>query len=217
MLDEDKEFVDFDPQILFDRYFKNSFVEVDWDYEGQRVGDPECYHYAGKHLTDIKGKIYIGARAGPYVNITNLCHEMSHFIEIDDERMNRNKWGLKAPEVYIFNRICVEPVTIQMSLRETRVAALQYWLQKSIGCEQSIQQLISSFKYLPDFTNVPFYNNGIIYSHEEMIENFEYGNRDEFRFNFLKEKCKEYIKNYSLEFFNSEWERKNKLLKEKYV
>jgi hypothetical protein len=211
----------FDIQNFIDIFFKNSSIEVDWEFEGQRIGDRECYRYDRKDITDISGKIYIGAKAGPSCSITNLIHEMCHFVEIDDIRMREDGWGLKVPEVFIFNRMCIEPNTCQMTLRELRVWCLQYAIHHSFGISGSFRDLISSSKYLPDSSLVPFRfesrnyftSEDKKYFYDMPIEKRNF-NCDELRFNYLEWLSESYKEKYNFDFFVREWERKNKLLKE---
>lgn len=67
--------------------------------------------------------IYVGDRAGPGRGIYNLCHEICHFVEIDDKRMMMPGWGIHAPTEYLFGRIIYEPVTMQITEREMRACA----------------------------------------------------------------------------------------------
>lgn len=67
----------------------------------------------------IRGKFYIGDRAGLQVHIGNLLHEIAHFIEIDDERCFKDDWGLIYPQ---------QPKTFQAVQREARVWGIQWCL-----------------------------------------------------------------------------------------
>src|SRR5512134_41522 len=44
----------------------------------------------------INGRLHLGIWAGPSATVFNLCHEMAHFIEIDNRRCHLPGWGLKT-------------------------------------------------------------------------------------------------------------------------
>lgn len=103
----------------------------------------------------VSGDIILGDGAGPSYDISYLCHEMAHLVEIDDARMRCNGWGLIYPEVYVINTVCCEPRTNAITMRELRVAAYQFHLLQYIGVPNSIAEIVDSFDYLPDTTYVP--------------------------------------------------------------
>lgn len=80
-------------------FFNTEFVKYKVGLEGMTVSDT--------------GTIIMGNKAGPlYFSIKNLCHEMSHMVEINDERMRMRGWGLKIPEVWVYDRMCREPTQL---------------------------------------------------------------------------------------------------------
>lgn len=145
-------------------------------------------------ITD-KGQLYVGGRAGLSADIVNLCHEMAHFVEIDDERCDAPDWGFHFPEVWIYDRMCIEPTTHQMTDRECRVAALQQSLLAYVGRPLSARTLVRAFHYLPDYYMVP-------------------GKDQKTRLKWCAARVKELsvLPEYGLDYFMHEWARKNTIL-----
>jgi hypothetical protein len=177
-------------------FFQDSPIKIDWKmHDTQRIIDDK--------------QLVFGGWAGPLCCITNVIHEMCHLVEIDDARILRNGWGLIMPEQYIPGRYsCMAPipVTNKASLRETRVAALQYQVQNMLGIPTSIRDVILSFQFLPDFCNIP---DGV-----DREKDFEYKEIDEGRYQYLERYLAECMGGkYTLTFFHQEWARKNQLLR----
>jgi len=184
-------------QRLVDTYLKDSPIELNWEmHDTQQVKD---------------NKLIFGAWAGPLRCITHVIHEMCHLVEIDDARILEEGWGLRMPQVYIpgrYSRLAAVPATYQPSLRETRVAALQYHVQRYIGIPTTFRSVINSFQFLPDWCNIP---HGIDLDSND----YSYKDIDEARYQFLQNyliQCME--GKYTLDFFHQEWKRKNQLLHE---
>lgn len=156
--------------------------------------------------------VFVGDRAGPENHVTNLCHELAHFVEIEDYRMTRYNWGLTVPSVYIVDRLCVEPRTTQITEREIRVAAYQYNLLNYIGCKRTIKNLVSSYQYLPDFMLVPLEDGTMPYGEEGKITKLPYEKIDKSRLKWIENRTRDILKDYSVDRFISEWERKIKIL-----
>ena len=165
--------------------------------EGQTIGDD--------------GTIFIGDRAGPELEITNLCHEMAHFVEIDDARMTCRKWGLQVRKVVICGQECLDPRTTQITEREMRVAAYQSHLQELIGVSESIDEITKSFRWLPDFTFIPLENGRPAFG-EGSDPDVPYEEIDPSRLRWIANRTRELRSVYTLERFVSEWHRKIKLL-----
>lgn len=126
-------------RIVEAEFFTGHAVQLKWDTSQQ----------------GIDGTVALGGRAGPEVSIVNLCHEMAHFVEIDDARCVTEGWGLIVPQQFVYDRMCCNPVTHQGTDREIRVAAYQYHLLQYLGIYRTPAYLVSSFHFLPDFCFVP--------------------------------------------------------------
>src|SRR5258708_1169089 len=48
----------------------------------------------GNNIID-SGQVELGTWSGPLADIGILFHEMGHFVEINEARMNKDGWGLK--------------------------------------------------------------------------------------------------------------------------
>jgi hypothetical protein len=185
---------------LFNLFFKNSPIIIDLNYHG---------------IQTVRGnKLVFSAWAGPLQCITHIIHEMGHLIEIDDERVLKNNWGLVTPEVYIpgrYSRIASVPQTYQPSLRECRAIACQYHIQKMLGIDSSSSELVSALKWMPDWCNIP-------HSQDYEDEDFSLSKVDQDRLNLLEQKMLEYANyKYTLDFVLNEWKRKNNLLRNQHV
>ena len=177
--------------LLLDTFFKDSPIKIDWKFYGtQKVVD---------------NTLILGSWAGPHQCLKSIIHEMAHLAEIDDARILTSGWGLNMPTTYIpgrYSRIVDAPLTYQGSLRECRVIAMQWHVQNMIELYESPADAVSSLQYMPDFYNLP------------IIPSEDIEARDAHRMLFLENKMLEYSRDkYTLEFFLSEWKRKNDLLK----
>lgn len=168
----------------------------------------------GNHV-DVDGIVYVGDRAGPQIDFINLCHELSHFVEIDDKRMKMYGWGLSLPEMYIMGQRCIEPVTMQATARELRVMAYQTNLLKYLGKKVSVRNLVTSLKWMADFCYIPL-EDGLPAYVDDGDGNYkcrvEYKNLDSSRIKWAIARVKELRKKYTIDKFKSEWFRKIKLL-----
>ena len=160
----------------------------------------------GQTLTET-GKVLIGDRAGPSLEISNLVHEMCHFVEIDDVRMKMRGWGLRVPEIWVFDRMCVEPRTMQMTERELRVAAYQANVLKYLGYSDDTGEITSSFKYLPDILFVPMEDGRSAWGIGS--EDLGYDKKTESQLRWLANRAQELRSEYTLDRFMNEWERKS--------
>lgn len=180
----------------------NRCIRVDWEIEGQKITED--------------GSIIIGERAGPSsyrssYQISNLIHEMSHFVEIDDARMKQYGWGLIYPEVWVIDRMCMEPRTMQITERELRVVAFQANVLKYIGHSDDVENIISSFRYLPDFTFVPIEDGSSAYG-EGRTHDLDYKQITESQIKWLINRAEDLRSIHTLDLFMSEWERKSKAI-----
>lgn len=185
--------VDIDEAIqkrIVDEFFVGSEITYRPGLEGQRVEE---------------GHVVIGDKAGPGRDLGNLCHEMSHFVEIDDRRMGRPGWGLRVPEVWVFDRMCCEPTTMQMTAREMRVIAFQANLMEYLGIQGQLEGAVQSMRFMPDFYMVP--------EEEPRTDVKSYRDYDATRLRWISKRVEELRKVHTLDVFLSEWSRKNKVLR----
>lgn len=185
-------------------FLNTNFIQYEEGFEGQKVLDD--------------GSIVIGNRAGPSsysesFQITNLVHEMAHLVEIDDLRMRCSSWGLKLPKIWVYDRMCVEPRTNQITCRELRVIAYQVNVLDYIGEENSVDGITSSLVWLADTCYVPLEDGSMPYA-EGRTHKLDYdeikASQQRWRVNEVNRLRKE----YTLERFISEWHRKIKYLNE---
>lgn len=170
--------------------FRGKEIRLEWDLT--------------QGITD-DGRLYVGGRAGPSVELSNLCHEMAHFVEIDDARCAVRGWGLRLPEVWIYDRMCIEPTTYQATERECRVAALQHSLLGYIGHPLSPRRLVSAFHYLPDWFMVPC---------RPHVRRTSLKTTDKERLKWCEDRVTSLIAKpeYQIDYFMHEWNRKCQLL-----
>lgn len=168
-------------------------------FQGQRV--------------DENGVVYVGNRAGPSREFSNLAHEVCHFVEIDDARQQIFGWGLRSPEIEILGRICVEPMTRQMTERELRVMAYQANLTEALGAPARVSRMVSALVYMPDFTWVPLEDGRPAYGEgAPSWDEVPYREVDPSRIRWMASRVQELRKIYTFERFCSEWFRKITLL-----
>lgn len=186
--------------LLKKRYLSHTDrVRFQHGLEGQRI--------------DRDGTILVGNRAGPKNHVSNLAHELSHFVEIDDARMGVYGWGLKVPEIWVYDRMCCEPRTMKMVERELRVIAFQTNLLESLGSPKQVQSFTRSLVYMPDFIHVPLDDGRSAYGEDApSFEEMGPRKKDESRIRWLTRRVIEMLPEYTLERFDSEWARKINLL-----
>jgi hypothetical protein len=159
--------------------------------------------FQGEGQSVRNGKLLLGTKIGPNRHeITALIHEISHLIEIDDERVLKQGWGFSygVPQT-IFGRVYYNPTTYQASLRECRVIAIQHILQLSVGIETSLQEQLVVLEHMSDWSLIP-------------TKNKEYSIKEGFdqRISFLLDYTEKYLKTLSLDNILNKWERKQSLL-----
>lgn len=154
------------------------------------------------------GRIIIGERAGPSRSITNLVHEMSHFVEIDDARMCAFGWGLKRPQVVICGQVCNDPKTMQMTERELRVIAYQANVLEFIGKPLNILYNVGALVYVPDFFFVPLEDGRNPWEAEDVA----YKDKEPSKIRWCRNRVQTLRAEFTLERFFSEWDRKVTIL-----
>ncbi len=183
-------------------FLNTNFVQYQDDFEGQKI------------LND--GTIVIGNKAGPssYNTISNTCHEMSHLVEIDDARMRCYGWGLKLPEVWVYNRTCIEPTTHQITDRELRVMAYQVNLLDYIGAENIVEDITGPLKYLADTAFVPIEDGRQPYGDNYEAVKAENINIETSQAKWRVNEVNRLRKEFTIDRFISEWARKIKWMNE---
>lgn len=146
-------------------------------------------------------RLCFGVWAGPKAETSNLLHEMAHFVEIDEARMNITGWGLKLPNRRYTKGLYdgCEPKTMQITAREIRVMALQHNLHEHLGIPTWRDQVVQLLRWLPDAHNVPgaskeAHNRWIMAQYDRLIKS----------------------EAYSFSRFNVEWKRRNEILRKRY-
>jgi len=172
----------------------------------RRQLEREFFHGAAVRLVwDVSqevldGRLRIGGRAGPVMHIANLCHEMAHFVEIDDSRCGVLGWGLRIRKIWVIDQLCIEPLTHQGTDRECRVAAYQLNLMRHLGLRATPEKLVRPFHYQADWWNVPG------------------GPGDKGRLRWCADQVKALSDKpeYQIDAFTREWWRKNHVLAHRY-
>jgi hypothetical protein len=137
----------------------------------------------------------------------DLTHEMAHFVEIDEERMNQDGWGLYVGEwhdgydkyggFYVYNGV-------KDIERECRVVALQANLHEQLGIPFDVVDFGRALRFVPGFHNLigePYYVKSAVddrYKHKWVRERIAAHRQDP---------------HFSSESFIAEWWRRNNLLK----
>lgn len=116
-------------------------IEIDEEVEGQSA---------------FENRIKIGCRAGPSMCLSNLVHEICHFIEIDQRRMSKHGWGLKfGKQVYIPGYpVFYEMNSIQAIEREVRVWAMQMNFSKEKNVKFDLEDNVESARFINCFSYV---------------------------------------------------------------
>lgn len=162
---------------------------------------------------DDKGVIFVGNRAGPSTRFAYLIHELAHFAEVEDSRMQIYGWGLTVPSVIICGTTCVEPVTRAMTERELRVTAYQLNVLESLGAPTQAHYLVDALKYMSDFCHVPLEDGRSAYGDDRPRDGeMDYREREASRIRWLAKRAEELRAEYTLERFDREWTRKLALL-----
>lgn len=131
LLDEDRGLLNDFRQLV-------SPIEIDEDIEGQSA---------------YENRIKIGCRAGPSMCLSNLVHEICHFIEIDQRRMSKHGWGLKfgkrieIPGYSVF----YEMFTAQAIEREVRVWAMQKNFSEAKNVKFDLEDIVESARFINCF------------------------------------------------------------------
>lgn len=116
-------------------------IEIDEEIQGQSVDE---------------NRIKIGCRAGPSMCLSNLVHEICHFIEIDQKRMHKHGWGLRyGKRIYIPGYpIFYEMNSIQAIEREARVWAMQMNFSKEKNVKFDLEDCVESARFINCFSYV---------------------------------------------------------------
>ena len=193
------------------------FTTNDVVYEFSKYDYGNCI----KFLSTERGEKYVlvmkGAGTSEDDQIANLCHEMAHFVEIDDDRCTAHGWGLKYPERFVIDRTCYEPVTCNGVMREIRVLAYQKNVQRFLGCSQDIHETTIALEHLEDYIHVPILSGEAPYS-EGTTHGLNYDQIKNSQFEWCKNKVDELARDpkYGIDAFISEWNRKLKIVQERF-
>lgn len=183
---------------VYDEFFAGAAVRVDWTSAAQSIDDED--------------RVVLGPWAGPEATISNLVHEMSHFVEIDERRMTAYGWGLHVPEIHIAGRLCLEPQTMQATERELRVIAFQVNVLEYLGFPRSIRDLVAPLDWMPDFVFVPI-EDGTSAFGEDHTHKLGYGDIQKSQKRWCAKRVEALRGTFTTERFLSEWKRRNEVLK----
>lgn len=96
------------------------------------------------------GRLTLGMRSGPSQDMTNVLHELAHLVEIEDDRIGSNNWGLRIRRVEILGRLVIDPQTPQATQRECRVFGIQARMMEAVGIPYDMDEFVDLNKWLPD-------------------------------------------------------------------
>ncbi len=183
---------------VFEEFFADAAVRVDWKSPAQRI--------------DEAGRVVLGPWAGPEATISNLVHEMSHFVEIDEPRMTEFGWGLTVPEIYVAGRLCLEPTTCQATERELRVIAYQANVLEYLGFPRSTRDLVNALDWMPDWCFVPIEDGSSAFG-DDRTHKLSYPDIEKSQKRWCAKQVEALRSTFTLERFIAEWKRRNELLK----
>ena len=104
-----------------------------------------------------------GARTGPYYSSVNLFHELAHASQFGPEefraRATANGYMFKVRRIWVHDRYCTEPKTMQMTARELDTFAHQLHLMRLARYKVSDTQFFNYSAHLmrlmDDWWHVP--------------------------------------------------------------
>lgn len=169
-------------QRVEDELFREAAVKLNWTRPAQRI--------------DEQGNIVLGCRLAGITKLSNLAHELGHFVEIDEGRMGQPGWGLTYPQVEIGGRKYDSPQSYKGLLRECRVLAFQANILTYFGAfdEGDHKSWADSLSFLPDYINAP-------------------GPIAKSKTPWILRQIDELRAVHTLDLFMSEWSRRNQILK----
>lgn len=173
--------------LVQDEFFADQdVIHIDTSLEGM-TSDPES------------GRYYLGTWAGPEAKLSNLLHEMGHFVEREIDKLKEfpiSNWGYSFGKYWeLCGRSGWEPRTDQDVRREQRVWAYQISLEKHFGIYESPYEMVNA---------APFLGGWCFYQPLE-IETYE----NEPRIRKLAEETEELSRTrYTLERFRKGWWRR---------
>lgn len=185
---------------VYDEFFADAAVRVDWTSAAQSI--------------DAEDRVVLGPWAGPEATISNLVHEMSHFVEIDERRMTAYGWGLHVPEIHIAGRVCLEPQTRQATERELRVIAFQANILEYLGFPRSVRDLVAPLDWMPDFVFVPIEDGSSAYG-DDRTHKLSYEAIQKSQKRWCAKQVEVLRETFTAERFLSEWKRRNAVLKQR--
>lgn len=99
------------------------------------------------------GVVTFGYRKLHDASVSELIHQMCHFIEIDEERAAEDGFGLiyGTTAVSSSNQIVTKPRTTQASHREARVIAWQMTVMEALGMKPDLTQIVAPMREMHDF------------------------------------------------------------------
>jgi hypothetical protein len=186
---------------LEDFFTNRSVIDYDWKIQGMRIEEEP-------------GRMIFGGRCGPdNHDVASLCHEMAHFVEIDDARCMMRNWGLRYTQVEVFGQLYPQAVTCQGAMREIRVIALQKNLHKTLGVKEYIHKTTRSLEHLHDWCFVPMFDGRSAFG-EDADHSLSSKQCDISRLMWCRKQVNELAKKpeFSIDAFIAEWRRKHEIV-----
>lgn len=114
-----------------------------------KAGVRVCRETTGQRI-DEDGTVVFGARLVNELDHESLAHEMAHFVEIDEGRIDVFGWGLvMGTPVVVAGREYNEFMTADAVMREARVIAIQANLLEAMGLPFDINETIRPLAHIP--------------------------------------------------------------------
>jgi hypothetical protein len=184
------------PQPILD-LFENAAVKLNPKIEAQKV---------------INGVVYLGLRCGPCYTWEALVHEIAHFIEINEARMDQDGWGFKWPQDDPTNGFPQNFATSAHIERELRVHAIALHLFEWAGVNVDPEDLTSSLHFM-DYWSIYAEIDQIALPTTKNLTHYKVFDRKMQIWGAIK--VREYYKNYNIDDILAEWYRRNDLLTKK--
>ncbi len=168
-------------------FFDEKIISIDERIEGQGLNE-----YGGFKL---------GCKAGPFVCITNLFHEMGHLVELELDRLLQKPhlgWGFRHGEKFVIGgRAYAQMNTDQSVLREARAWAYQISLERHYNIIRPVVEAVSCVTLMDAWL---FYRNKVV------DKNLPYGERDKLGLQTFADMVdKMSCENYNFDAFTKGW------------
>jgi hypothetical protein len=165
----------------------------------------------GGQRIDTDGTILIGSVSGPVKDCPDaLCHELGHFVEVEEGRLGIYGWGLSLREIYVMGQRCVDVHTRQVTERELRVHAYQAHLHEYFKVKETIESCVESLRWLPDHMNIPLEDGSMPFA--DGSPNYRLKDIERSRYRWKMNRLEELKETYTLDRFFSEFKKRKEIL-----